>query len=235
MATTSNWHSKTTTCTILHNFSSIIDSNPRHAAAYNGRGLVREKLGDNKAATSDFTAAIELDPSVAAYWYNRGCSLYTSQEFSRSLHDFAQAVAMDKDNPAVYASRGLVYCRLRRFAEACCDFAQEIALRKEVALEAYNNRAYCFAQQAEFAKAIEDYSYVLSIDKENVHALHNRGLLYLRTKDFGKALNDFTVVLEKEPENGSAQLNVEYCLEQLGETRELSDISKNNVFGLPVS
>ena len=43
-------------------------------------------------------------------------------------------------------------------------------------IKALNNRAYCYAKLAEYDHAIEDYSLVIEMDNQNIHALHNRGI-----------------------------------------------------------
>ena len=44
-----------------------------YAPAYNGRGLVYDKLNDYEKACIDFNKAIDLDPTNPVYIHNRGC------------------------------------------------------------------------------------------------------------------------------------------------------------------
>ena len=69
---------------------------------------------------------------------------------------------------------------MERFLEAIEDYSNEIRYGTSNNIKALNNRAYCFAKLSRYHEAIDDYSQVLVVDSENIHALHNRGISFER-------------------------------------------------------
>ena len=57
-----------------------IDGN--YAPAYNGRGLVYDKLNDFENACLDFNKSIELDQNNPVYIHNRGCCKRSMNKYS---------------------------------------------------------------------------------------------------------------------------------------------------------
>ena len=51
----------------------IIDLNKEFSPAYNGKGLILDKLGKYEEAIRHFTKAIDLESENAIYWNNRAC------------------------------------------------------------------------------------------------------------------------------------------------------------------
>jgi tetratricopeptide (TPR) repeat protein len=47
----------------------------------------------------------------------------------------------------------------------------------------------------QYELAAKDYTEVLIIDHENIHALHNRGITLERLKRFSDAIEDFSAVI----------------------------------------
>lgn len=106
-----------------------------------------------------------------------------SSRFSRledSINDFDQAIQLDPTNPIIYSNRGLVNRKMERFSAAIDDYTNEISYGTSNNIKALNNRAYCSAKLSEYHEAIADYSKVLEVDAENIHALHNRGISFER-------------------------------------------------------
>ena len=87
---------------------------------------------------------------------------------------------LDATNPIIYSNRGLVNRKMENFQNAIEDYANEMKYGTASNVKALNNRAYCFAKLGHYHDAINDYSQVLDIDSENLHALHNRGISFER-------------------------------------------------------
>ncbi len=69
----------------------------------------------------------------------------------------------------------------------------------------------------QYKDAIVDYSQVLNIDSQNIHALHNRGISFERLAQYEDAIADFSEVIIKDPENANAYFNRGCCYDSVGE------------------
>lgn len=157
-----------------------IEMDPKFAIAYNGRGLVLDKLGKYAEALADFGTAIELEKENPVFRNNRACCLRNRGDFKEALEDFSVAINIDPTNPVIYSNRGQVYRKLERFENALEDYVAEIQNGTGNVVKAYTNKAYCNAKLSRYEDAIADYSKVLDFDPNNAHALHNRGISYQR-------------------------------------------------------
>lgn len=59
----------------------------------------------------------------------------------------------------------------------------------------------------DFAKAIQDFSAVLTLDSYNANAYFNRGSAYDSLGDFDKAITDYTRALDLDMANGTDNTN----------------------------
>lgn len=70
--------------------------------------------------------------------------------------------------------------KLERYEASIEDYSNEIKYGPPNNIKAFNNRAYCYAKLGQYQEAIRDYTRVIQLDGENIHALHNRGISYER-------------------------------------------------------
>lgn len=106
-----------------------------------------------------------------------------------AIEDFDKAVELDPQNPIIYSNRGLVKRKQENYTEAIDDYTLELNYGPDKNIKAFNNRAYCFAKIGQFEDAIEDYTNVLEIDPNNIHALHNRGISFERISQYQQVSN----------------------------------------------
>jgi tetratricopeptide (TPR) repeat protein len=128
----------------LEFFNKAICYDSKYSPAYNGRGLVWDRLFNFEEAIKDFSQAIYLDQNHAVYWHNRGCCYRNMGLLEDSLNDFDKAVDLDPYNPIIYSNKGLVLRKLERFEEAIEVYSRELELCTETKNKSriLNNRAY---------------------------------------------------------------------------------------------
>lgn len=84
--------------------------------------------------------------------------------------------------------------------QAIAAYSQAIALNPQYA-EAYNNRAYTYMMQADYARALPDLDTAIRLRPTYVHALMNRGDIYNFNYqiDRQKAIADYDRVIAQGP------------------------------------
>ncbi len=110
-------------------FNRAIEINPRHADAYNNRGLAYVNKGQYDHAISDFNKAIEINPKNAAAYNNRGYAYVNKGQYDRAISDYTKAIEINPKNVAAYYNRGHVYLvKLGNKVKGCADWKKACKL-----------------------------------------------------------------------------------------------------------
>jgi tetratricopeptide (TPR) repeat protein len=71
------------------------------------------------------------------------------------------------------------------------------------------NRAYIYAKQGNHKRACRDYSFVITLDPDNVHAYFNRGVCCDKSQSYREAVDDFTKVIYMTTSSNSPKRNID--------------------------
>jgi tetratricopeptide (TPR) repeat protein len=95
--------------------------------------VLRQELGDLRAALADFDRALEIDPGHVATYVNRGAARMEAGDLAGALTDFecAMAEAAPGTEAIIYHQRGGVRVLLNDFAGAIADYDRALALVPE--------------------------------------------------------------------------------------------------------
>jgi tetratricopeptide (TPR) repeat protein len=77
------------------------------AFAYEGRGRIALRHGDNGRAIVDFNEAIHLNPNRASLYRDRAQAYRQNGDLSLAIADYDEAIALDPKPAAPYRERGL--------------------------------------------------------------------------------------------------------------------------------
>jgi tetratricopeptide (TPR) repeat protein len=83
--------------------SRVIDSDSRHAQAYQARAAAWYRLQDYDRAIADYTEAIAIDPKYIQSFYGRGLSWEQKGKFQNALDDFRFFVSVNPNADALAA------------------------------------------------------------------------------------------------------------------------------------
>lgn len=93
--------------------SKAITLNPKNAAAFNVRGLVKSSLGtkDRAEAVADFDKAIEIDPKFIKPYFNRGSSKSDQGDYNGAIADFTKVLEFEPNNIPALENRSSAFFR----------------------------------------------------------------------------------------------------------------------------
>jgi tetratricopeptide (TPR) repeat protein len=80
------------------------------------------------------------------------------------------------------------------------------------------NRAWLYASENNFEKAVEDYTKAIQIDRGQADIYYNRGLLYAKMKKYDLALKDFDEAIKLNPRDADIYCNRGGVNNQFGKT-----------------
>jgi RNA polymerase sigma factor (sigma-70 family) len=108
----------------------------------------------------------QADLEAAKAYYEQAMKYYIAAQYEAELEPLNRAIELNPRYTEALFSRGCLYDG--RLPE----------------------------KKRDYAKAIADYTRLLSIEPRNVSARHNRALCYEQTRDYDKAIADYTYVIE---------------------------------------
>ena len=112
----------------ISHFNRAIETDPRYAPAYHGRGTAYFRLGDRDRAIADFGEAIRLDPADARARHDRGVAYFQSADFDAALADFGEAIRLKPDYARAWLARSQVYSKRGDAAQAQADRQKAVEL-----------------------------------------------------------------------------------------------------------
>jgi tetratricopeptide (TPR) repeat protein len=139
----------------LEVINTIIDLQPKLAAAFSERGNVHRSLEDLAAAEQDYEMARSLGACDWAMILNHAMTLFELNRLPEALERFDQGIAAAPTHPAAYFQRGRLQAQLERYDRAIADFTEVLRLDDQC-FEAYFLRASCHVSQDDYPSAIRD-------------------------------------------------------------------------------
>jgi tetratricopeptide (TPR) repeat protein len=77
----------------------LIEADPRHAQAYQARGIAWYKVGDYERAIADYSASLAIDPKYIQAYYNRGLAWEAEGNLQNALKDLRTFQNLDPSFP----------------------------------------------------------------------------------------------------------------------------------------
>jgi len=118
----------------IFSVSDKIHRDPKHAAAYNIRGLFKAKLGRHQDAIEDYNESIRLDPKRIHAHYFRGISKASLGRYHAAIEDYDEAIRLNEKHINAHMHRGLAKAGLGRIKGAkgaLSDLQIALSLAKE--------------------------------------------------------------------------------------------------------
>ncbi len=139
-------------------YRKAIALDPKSAAAYAGRGILRDVSGHlDEAALEDFRTAVRLDPLEPAYNNNLGFALSVRGRYAEAAAALQEALRCDPLSRRMRNNLGFVYGRLGQLDRARREFAHG-----GNADEAANNLGYVYELRGDVRAACAHYREALS-------------------------------------------------------------------------
>ena len=116
----------------LGQYDLAIRLRPNDATAYYNRGLTKRKLGQFRAAITDFDNVIHLKPNDATAYLNRGLARIQLGQFRAAITDFDNVIHLKPDDATAYHNRGWAKARLFQTQKAKQDLRIALQLTTKV-------------------------------------------------------------------------------------------------------
>ena len=176
-------------------YNQAIDIKSDFFQAFNNRGILKDKMGDQTGAMSDYNEAISLNPNDANAYINRGLLKYKMNDYTGAMSDYDKAISLNPNDADAYNNRGNLRKNMKDQAGALQDYNKVIELDPNDG-DAYYNRANLRKEMKEQAGALQDYNKAIELDPNDSASYNNRADFYLQINDLDKALKDANKSIE---------------------------------------
>ncbi len=220
----------------LQDYDMALTIDPKYEQGYMNRGVSHMACSDYRKAIDDFQQVADINPSNSDAHNNKGLSLLYLKKYKLALDSLTKSININPENIHAYLNRGLCYIFLGKELLSAENFSCAIKINLDFTktyLKQYGesifsdavlvlvNSGIAFHEKHEYLKAIEFYSYALSLEPLCEDAYYKRGIAHLQTEDFDEALSDLDQVLLINPQNTDAYISkgtIEYKKGDLNES-----------------
>ena len=150
------------------------------------RGLLHQRLGDDRRAKEDFGRALQSAPGNAEAHRYRAHASAELGEHQTAVGHYDMVIQLEAGDAVTHYSRGSSLAELGDMAGALRDFDRAIELSPDDP-DAYYNRGCTYAELGEPDRAVEDLSRAIALSPRLTLAYHHRGLAY---RDLGDGAGD---------------------------------------------
>ena len=165
--------------------------NPGLAEAFYLRGTCFTELQQPQKAVEDLSAATRLKPGWAEAWCALGIAQITSGETAVGVASLTKALQLNSKMLPAWEARARGYRDLHRKDAELRDI--EELLQLDAANCGALLRRGTLLSGSNPTQAMEDFSNVISRDRNNAQAWMQRGLCYIRSGDTDRALADLNI------------------------------------------
>jgi len=212
-------------------YSKGLEVEPDHAILLSNRSHSLIKLGRFEEAAADAQRCVSLRPDFVKGYLRCGMALQELGRPQQALQLLCKSPKDDEVEKLVAKVRpqaedaearriaslsgaekkkeeGNALFKKGLFEQAVVVYSQALELCSEpssdVALAIRNNRAGCYHQLSDFKQVVEETSFVLTHEPENLKALMRRMIAYEPLEKYEAALQDARQVLRHAPANEAA-------------------------------
>jgi tetratricopeptide (TPR) repeat protein len=171
--------------------------------AYLYRGLIQERLGEDKRAQENYTKAIRQDSAFVEGYYRRGLLYAKIGECEKAIQDETRVLELGGDCPGAYTARGVARAALGDTQRALNDLDRGCTLAPH-SREAFYHRGIARHLLGMYQEARVDFDRAIELDPLSASAYMARGNTHRALEDYPSAIADYDRTIELEPKNATA-------------------------------
>ena len=191
----------------LAEYDRAIQLNPSNAAAYNYRGVLKEKIQDIQGGLADYNRAIQLDANYAQAYSNRGnLKLDKLQDAQGAMADYDLAIELNPKYAPAYTYRGRLKVKNMDANGGLADYNRAIKADPNEATY-YSYRAFLKIITNDRPGALTDFDRSIALNPNDASTYFKRGdFRYYTLKDRVGAIADLEVAAKLAEQQDNTEL-----------------------------
>lgn len=203
----------------IESCSKAIDLGWKASIARLARGFAYAAMGELDLALEDCDEVDELDPDNPLCCQLRGMLSFHRGELDTAMQAFAKARDLVPDWIEPREQLAMLH-RINQNPKAAVDEQTALVRQQPKCASHYVNRAFAYAQLADFDRAHRDYDHAVNLEPENEQIIYLRGCYFLDRGMLEAALIDFDKVLSIAGEHDESRARRAGILLQLKRPQE---------------
>lgn len=196
-------------------YALVLETNPRHAEALHGLGVVAFQSKDIARAVDLLRLAAGQKPDSAAIQESLGVALESAGSHEEAAHVWARVVALRPDGVDGVLRLGTVLVTLNRFDQAAACFLRALQL-EPVHFDVWNNLGVVRQQEGRLEEAEECFRRAIEIRGDSGEAHSNLGAALRLSGRAEEALAPLRRAIALQPDNVTAHCNLGLAHKALG-------------------
>ncbi len=156
-----------------------------------------QQIGIWKNGETLWTHVMKSETKTPLPFSNRAMYYRNNKMYDQALADFEKALSI-KQQATTYNSMGKLFFDKGDTKKALIHYDKAIAMKGDEA-EFHINRGAAYASIGQFDRALQDLTFGVTKDPENINGYLNRSLLYFTTGQYQLAINDHNEYLKRNP------------------------------------
>lgn len=196
---------------------------PKHAPAWNHRGVALKELKRFKDALDCYEQALLIDPNFSQAHCNKGVALKELGRLESAVACYEQALQLQSDYPEALSNRGNALHQLGRLGEALDSIDAALALRPQ-ASDLHINRGIILQSLGLENEALASFERAVEMAPGQAQAHFNRGNALRALRRFDEAVHSYKLALTLEPDSAPISINLGVALQAMRRTSEALEI-----------
>lgn len=184
---------------------------PQAPGPYQNRGEIYRQRGKYEEAIEQFNEVLKLQPGVLLTLLHRADAYMAAKKYDEALADIEIVLEKQPSLVAAHRLRAEILTRLDRLDEAV-DEMERVSAAMPDQVELKMQLALYYLVDKQVSKAIDTYSDVLDVQRDNFTAIQSRGDAYLNIGKHAEAIADFTRALKLKPDDTTLLNNLAWVL-----------------------
>jgi tetratricopeptide (TPR) repeat protein len=197
-------------------FSHAIEVTQNNYVAYNGCGVVYDRLGRYNDAIEAYKQAIRIKPDLAEAHCNLGVAFGKLGRWQDEIEACKQAVRIKPDYALAYNNLGVAYDGLGRYLDAVEAYKQAIRIEPDY-VDAHYNLGVAYDGLGRWQDAIDAYKKVIKIKPDYTYAHYNLGVAYDGLGRWHDAIESYRQSVRIKPDYADAHYNLGLDYLKIGE------------------
>jgi tetratricopeptide (TPR) repeat protein len=173
---------------------------------YYYHGLASAGLKDFEKAEYDFGRAVYYDDNNVQAYVELAKALTVLNKLDEAVAKCDKGLEKDKDNVNILVAKAQVFQKKRDYPTAINNLSQALLVAKpNEKNKIYTLRGNMYQEFGQHDAAINDFTQVITDDKDNFDALYSRASSLEATFKYKEAIKDYERLLKLSPYNETAQ------------------------------
>ena len=187
-----------------NDYASAFSIDPENIKTFQGKAYLDRKRGNYKSALAQYSQALECEEDNPELYKYRAEINMRTKDYQKAYDDFTEALRKDPEDIDNILGQAKSLYGLQKYRQSVDVVSKYLLYRNKLTeynlLQGYHLRAAAYLYLKQYQLAVNDYTKILEISRDNREARFQRAVVYNVLKN-PAAIADFQRIAQVEPDN----------------------------------